>query len=306
VKMAKRREMLKRTVLAIVGLGVLAGAGWYGYRYMTTVTPTMADLAYDTVSPRQVLDIYRPEGAAGPLPVVIWVHGGAFRMGDKAGPQSLDALLAAGFAVASINYRLTGTDIWPAQLEDVTAAVAYVRANAGALGVDPERIALFGSSAGGFLVSTTGIALAADPATRVQAVVNWFGPVDFTTMDADIEVSGVARSTGRNDAADSPESVLIGMSVADNPDVARQVSPLHYLSLLGGDAVLPPFLIMHGDADGFVGPGQSERLSEALLMHPAAPEVRFELLPGGGHGSGAFQEAAASAKVVAFLTSALQ
>lgn len=297
--------MKRRLAMAVIGLGILAGAGWYGYQWMTTVTPTMANLAYGTASDRQVIDLYLPEGATGPVPVVVWVHGGAFRMGDKAGPQSLDALLAAGFAVASVNYRLTGTDIWPAQLDDVTAAVAHLRANTGDLGIDPARVALFGSSAGGFLVATTGLALAADPATRVQAVVDWFGPVDFSTMDADMEASGVARSTGRNDAADSPESILIGMSVAENPEAAQAVSPLHYLSLVGGDAVLPPFLIMHGDADGFVAPGQSMRLRDVLLAHPAAPAVTFELLPGAGHGSGGFQEAGASATVVQFLTAAL-
>jgi acetyl esterase/lipase len=291
--------------MAVIGLVILAGAGWYGYQWMTTVTPTMANLAYGTDSDRQVIDLYLPDGATGPVPVVVWVHGGAFRMGDKAGPQSLDALLTAGIAVASVNYRLTGTDIWPAQLEDVTAAVAHLRANAGDLGVDPARVALFGSSAGGFLVATTGLALAADPATRVQAVVDWFGPVDFGTMDADMEASGVARSTGRNDAADSPESILIGMSVAENPEAAQAVSPLHYLSLLGGDAVLPPFLIMHGDADGFVAPGQSMRLRDGLQAHPAAPAVTLELLPGAGHGSGGFQETGASATVVQFLTAAL-
>ncbi|MCC5974093.1 MAG: alpha/beta hydrolase [Rubellimicrobium sp.] len=291
--------------MAFAGLCILAAAGWYGYGWMTGVTPTMADLAYGQESDRQVLDLYLPEGATGPVPVVVWVHGGAFRMGDKEDPQSLEALRAAGFAVASVNYRLTGTDIWPAQLEDVTAAVAHLRANADDLGIDPARVALFGSSAGGFLVATTGLALAADPATGVQAVVDWFGPVDFTTMDADMEASAVARSTGRNDAADSPESVLIGMTVADNPAAAQAVSPLHYLSLLGADAELPPFLIMHGDADGFVAPGQSLRLRDALLAHPAAPAVTFELLPGAGHGSGAFQDAGATATVVQFLTAAL-
>ena len=291
---------------AVAGIAVLGAAGWYGYGWLTTVAPTQADLAYGTASERQVLDIYLPEGASGPLPVVLWVHGGAFMMGDKADPQSLQALLDGGFAVAAANYRLSGTDQWPAQLEDLTAAVAYLRANAGDLGIDPGRVVLFGASAGGHLVSTTGLTLAADPATAVQAVVDWFGPVDFTTMDADIEATGVTRATGRNDAADSPESALIGASVAENPDLARTVSPLHVLAGLPAGRVLPPFLIMHGDADTFIAPTQSERLRDALLAHPGQSGVTFELLPGAGHGSGAFQEAAASQTVVDFLTAALQ
>lgn len=292
-------------VAALAGVAVIAGAGWYGWQWWSTPVPDRANLAYGEESERQVLDLYLPEGASGPVPVVLWVHGGAFMMGDKAGPPALDAIRGAGIAVAAANYRLSGTDIWPAQRDDIAAAVAWLRANAADLGIDPARVALFGASAGGHLVSTTGLTLAADPATAVQAVVDWYGPVDFTTMDADIEATGVTRATGRNDAADSPESALIGASVADNPDLARTVSPLHVLATLPAGTVLPPFLIMHGDADTFIAPTQSQRLHDALAAHPGNSGVTFEILPGAGHGSGAFQEDAAAARVVGFLTEAL-
>jgi acetyl esterase/lipase len=292
-----------RTLAVIAVLIVLVGtAGWYGYRWWTTVPPTQANLAYGSASDRQVLDLYLPEAASGPVPVVVWVHGGAFMMGDKSDPQSLAALRAAGFAVAAINYRLSGTDQWPAQRDDVMAAVAYLRANATDLGIDPARIALFGASAGGHLVSTAGLTLAADPGTAVRAVVDWYGPVDFTTMDADMEATRITRATGRNDAADSPESALIGATVADNPELARAASPLQALADLPEGAQLPPFLIMHGDADDFVAPAQSERLRDALLAHPGQSGVTFEIVPGAGHGSGAFQEAQASQTVVDFLS----
>jgi len=284
----------------------LAVAGYYGYKWMTTVPPTQANLAYATVSPRNMLDLYLPEGTSGPVPVVGWVHGGAFMMGDKSDPQSRAGLNAAGYAVASLNYRLSGTDQWPAQRDDVIAAVGYLRSNAAELGIDPTRIALFGASAGGHLVATTGITLAADPATAVQAVVDWFGPVEFTTMDADIEATGVERSTGRNDAADSPESALIGMTVAENPAEAQQVSPLWALSQLPEGTALPPYLIMHGGVDTFVGAGQSERLRDALMAWPGNGGVTYELLPEGGHGSGSFGEAAATQTVVDFLDEILK
>jgi acetyl esterase/lipase len=299
--MAGKTRAVTRTIALLVFLAAVGAGAYYFYAWMTTPKPTNANLAYADLSERNVLDLYLPEGVTGPVPVVVWVHGGAFMMGDKSGPQSLEALNAAGYAVAAINYRLSGTDQWPAQLEDVMAAVAYLRANAADLGIDPAKVALFGASAGGHLVSTTGITLAADPATAVQAVVDWFGPVDFTTMDADIEASGVSRSTGRNDAADSPESSLIGMSVADNPEEAQKVSPLWALAQLPEGTVVPPFLIMHGGVDSFVGPKQSERLRDALLAWPANSGVTFELLPEGGHGSGSFQEAPATATVIAFL-----
>ncbi|MCX7299309.1 MAG: alpha/beta hydrolase [Rhodobacterales bacterium] len=295
-----------RLVALLVFLLAVGAVGYWFFVWLTTVQPTRANLAYAAKSERNVLDLYLPEGATGPVPVVVWVHGGAFMMGDKSGPQSLAALNEAGYAVAAINYRLSGTDQWPAQLEDVEAAVAYLRANASDLGIDPAKVALFGASAGGHLVSTTGIALAADPATAVQAVVDWFGPVDFTMMDSDIEETGLTRSTGRNDAADSPESALIGMSVADNPKEAQKVSPLWYLAQLPEGTVLPAFLVMHGGVDTFVGPKQSERLRDALLAWPSNGGVTYEFLPEGGHGSGAFQEAPATQKVVDFLDSVLK
>jgi acetyl esterase/lipase len=282
-------------VLAVVAL--LAGA-IYGGMHMLKTKPTQADLAYADLSDRNVMDVYLPEGVANP-PVVMWIHGGAFMLGDKSDPQSLDALLAAGFAVAAINYRLTDTAIWPAQLEDVTAAVRYVRSNADTLGVDGTRIALFGASAGGFLASTAGIALAADPATAVSAVVNWFGPVQFTTMDADIEATGVTRATGRNDADDSPESRLVGKSVSDDPAAAEQVSPLAYIAR--ATTPLPAFLIMHGDADTYIGRGQSERLADALGASPHQSGVMYQIVAGGGHGSGTFQDAATTQLLVDFL-----
>lgn len=299
--MAKMTKPWARYAALAVFLVAVAGVGYWFYGWLMTTKPTQANLVYSDLSSRNVLDLYLPDGVTGPVPVVVWVHGGAFMMGDKSGPQSLDALNAAGYAVASINYRLSGTDQWPAQLEDVVAAVAYLRANAEEMGIDPARVALFGASAGGHLVSTTGITLAADPATAVQAVVDWYGPVEFTTMDADIEESGVTRSTGRNDAADSPESALIGMSVADNPEEARKVSPLYALTQLPEGAMLPPFLIMHGGQDTFVGPKQSERLRDALMAAPGYRGVTYEFLPEGGHGSGSFQEAPATETVVAFL-----
>jgi acetyl esterase/lipase len=288
-------------VLGAVALGALTGGGAYlAYTALTTTAPTRAGLAYGEASSRQVLDLYLPEGAAAEPPVVLWVHGGAFMMGDKSDPQSLDALLGAGFAVASMNYRLSGEAIWPAQLEDVTAAYSLLRGQATELGIDPDRIALFGASAGGFLVSTAGITLTAAGEAPV-AVVDWFGPVQFSTMDADMEASGQPRSTGRNDAADSPESALIGVPVGENRDLADSIGPLAEIARLPAGVTLPPFLILHGGVDTYVAPAQSERLRDAIAASPANGGVEYVLLPDGGHGSGAFQTAAATDRVLAFL-----
>jgi acetyl esterase/lipase len=279
----------------------VAVGAYLGYGWLTQTQPDRADLVYAKASARNVLDLYLPQGASSPVPVVVFVHGGGFMVGDKSDPQSLDALLAAGYGVASINYRLSDTDLWPAQLQDVTAAVTYLQDNAAELGIDGDRMALFGASAGGFLVAATGVTLAAQPDRAVEAVVDWFGPVQFSTMDADIEATGVTRSTGRNDAADSAESKVLGMTVGENPAAADAVSPIATIAALPSGTALPPFLIMHGAKDAYVGAGQSERLRDAILAAPGNAGAEYELLPEGGHGSGSFQEAPATERVIAFL-----
>lgn len=289
------------TVLGAAALAAgLSAGGYLAYDRLTTTQPSRADLAYGEASTRNVLDLYLPPSTGTAPPLVVWVHGGAFMMGDKSDPQSLEALLGEGFAVASISYRLSSEAIWPAQLDDVSAAYRFLRENATDLGIDPGRIALFGASAGGFLVSTAAAALTA-AGQPPAAVVDWFGPVQFSTMDADMEASGQPRSTGRNDAADSPESALIGVPVAENRDLADSIGPLAEIARLPAGVTLPPFLIMHGGVDTYVAPAQSERLRDAIAASAANGGVEYVLLPDGGHGSGAFATQAATDRVLAFL-----
>jgi acetyl esterase/lipase len=168
---------------------------------------------------------------------VVFIHGGAFFMGDKSdGQRERDCLFLAGFAVASINYRYSSEAIWPAQLEDLKSAFAWLRAHAEDYGYDGQRMASFGPSAGGHLSASIGIALAADQATAIDASVVWFPPVDFPAMDGDILATGISRATGRNDAPDSPESRLIGAHVAQHPDLARAAGPVARLAELPSDA----------------------------------------------------------------------
>ena len=266
---------------------------------------SFSDIAYAPHAPRTVLDVLVPETAAPP-PVVVFIHGGAFRMGDKADNlrERLE-LVEAGFAVASVNYRYSTDAIWPAQLDDLRAAFAFLRAEAARFGIDGNRVASFGPSAGGHLSATVGIALSASPATRLRASVVWFPPVDFPTMDADIEATGIARATGRNDAPDSPESVLIGATVAENPTLARAAGPVAQLDALPAGAVLPSVLIMHGALDPYIAPEQARRLHRALAGFGTAPRLEIEILPGGTHGGGDFEDPQTMARVIAFLRSTL-
>ncbi len=227
-----------------------------------------------------LLDLYVPESSSNNrFPVVVWIHGGAWRSGSKEKPPAA-RLTARGYAVASINYRLSAEALFPAQIHDSKAAVRWLRANAAEYGLDPGRFAAWGSSAGGHLAALLGTSGGVvdlegtlgnlNRTSRVQAVVDFFGPTDFLKMDA-------AGSTMNHDAPDSPESKLIGGPIQRNPEKAARANPITYIS--PDD---PPFLIMHGDKDPLVPHDQSRLLYEALKQ--ARVEVSFETVKGGGHG----------------------
>lgn len=261
-----------------------------------------ADIRYANRSSRNVLDVAVPQGVSNP-PLVVYIHGGAFFMGDKAdGDHEKQALLAAGFAVASVNYRYSSEAIWPAQLDDLKDAFALLRARAGEWGFDGTRVASFGPSAGGHLSASIAIALAGDPATALDACVAWFPPVDFPTMDADIEATGIPRATGRNDGSNSPESRLIGATVADHPDRARSAGPIARLAELPAHARLPDMLIMHGAQDPYIAAQQSRRLHAAIAAHGTTSRLDLDILPWGSHGAGEFEEPQTMERVTRFLS----
>jgi acetyl esterase/lipase len=186
-------------------------------------------------------------------------------------------------------------------LEDLRAAFGFLREHAADYGYDGSRIASFGASAGGHLSAMAGIVLAEDPKTSLVASVAWFPPVDFTTMDADISMTGIERKSAPNSDSNSPESLLIGASVKERPDLAKAAGPLHHLDKLPAGARLPAFLIMHGAKDPLIGRGQSGRLFTALLARQEIRTLEYVLLPDGGHGWGDFQKPEAIHRVVDFL-----
>ena len=228
---------------------------------------------------RQKLDLYIPEMGED-LPLIIWVHGGAWRGGDKTHTIRME-YLKAGYAGASLNYRLSQHAIFPAQIEDVKAAVRWLRANAKTYRLDPNRFAAWGSSAGGHLVAmlgTTGdvaefeVGENLKVSSRVQAVVDYFGPTDFLQMDAQSLPEGLVH-----DAPDSPESQLVGGPIQEHQDRVARANPITYVSK--DDS---PFLIIHGDRDKLVPYQQSVLLKDAL--EAAGVPVTFYKVEGGGHG----------------------
>jgi acetyl esterase/lipase len=242
------------------------------------------DLTYVTHGgPSQTLDLYAPKKATG-VPLIVWIHGGAFLFGSKEGfpvePVPLHLLLE-GYAVASINYRLSPEALFPAQLQDCKAAIRWLRAHADELGIDPNRIGVWGASAGGnlaALVGTTGsvrdfeVGENLDYSSRVQAVCDFHGPTDFLQMDAHRLPDGQIHNV-----PDSPESKLVGGPIQDNPDKVRRVNPITYV-----DKSAPPFLIVHGTLDRLVPFNQSQLLAAAL--EAAGAPVKFHPVEGGGHG----------------------
>jgi acetyl esterase/lipase len=205
----------------------------------------------------QKMDVYFPVNLSDqPMPVIVYIHGGGWSAGDKqegAGLLRGSGVLARGYLGVSLNYRLAPQYKWPAQIEDVKCAIRYLRANASAYRLDPNRIGVWGSSAGGHLVAMLGAAGPsagfdvgeyADQSSRVQAVVDMFGPADLTTL-----VSAPAAPLG--------ESVFGATSRGD--PVLTRASPVTYVA--PGD---PPFLILQGDQDKTVPPSQSQEMYDRL------------------------------------------
>jgi len=229
----------------------------------------------------RALDVYFAEKAEGKLPLVVWIHGGAWVGGDKGGCPAA-RLVPRGYVAASINYRLSGEAVFPAQIHDCKAAIRWLRANAEKYGIDPDRIGVWGSSAGGHLVALLGTSgdikeLEGDKgprnvSSRVQAVCDFFGPTDFSKI-------GDFPSNLKHNAPDSPESKLIGAPILENQEKGQRANPIRYIA-----KDCPPFLIMHGDKDMTVPMNQSELLNEALKK--AGLDVTYHVVPGGGHGFG--------------------
>lgn len=262
------------------------------------------NLRYAELSNSNQLDLYVPKGD-GPFPVVVWIHGGGWNSGDKANPRAL-YLAAQGYAVASLNYRLSPEAIFPAQIHDVKAAIRWLRANANRYDLDPNRIAAWGASAGGHLAALLGTS-ADDPtledlsmghpeySSQVQAVVDWYGPTDFLQMEAqDLRCSKI-----NHDSPSSGESQLVGCAIQSCPTAVAAANPLTYVT--PND---PPFLIQHGTLDCVVPPGQSVLLRDSLQA--ARVPVTLDLLPLQSHGGGYFSKPAIDRQVQTFLEETLE
>jgi acetyl esterase/lipase len=230
------------------------------------------DVVYAHVQGFRPLMLYVSAPPVKSPALLCFIHGGAWRLGhpEVTSPiyRRLDFIgkfLRAGFAVAKISYRLSAEARFPTQLHDCKAAIRFLRNHAQAFGFDPNRVAAFGDSAGGHLAALVGLTgnrsdlegeVGERGSSAVQAVVDWFGPTDLLTMSGQAIPGGMHAQ----DAADSPESELVGGPIQQNKEAARAASPLAYV---GPGA--PPFHIQHGALDRLVPIRQSETFHAALI-----------------------------------------
>ncbi|MBX3166506.1 MAG: alpha/beta hydrolase [Candidatus Eremiobacteraeota bacterium] len=224
--------------------------------------------------PGLTLDVYLPHQAAKSekLPVILNLHAGAFQSGDKSmGMEEVLPLVASGqFAAVSIDYRLSGQAVWPAQLEDCEASLGWIRGQGPNYGLDPKRIGVLGHSAGGHLAAMLGVG-GPDGNQGVACVVDISGPADLVQLPLD-------NPKQDHSSAKSPEGKLLGGAVAARAEKAAQASPINWVK-----PGCPPFLLIHGDQDPVIPPIQAQRFYRRLKT--AGTEVYFVNVRNGGHGN---------------------
>ena len=239
------------------------------------------DLVYGQADGHDLkLDLYQPLAGdfaptTKPHPVVVFLHGGGWKIGSKKeAAQVVEAITGAGFALASVDYRLSGEAVFPAQIQDCKTAVRWLRANAAKYGLDPKRIGVMGFSAGGHLAALLGTSAGVEAlegraegspreSSRVQAVCDVSGPVDLSIPTHSI----IGKLSVRGE---------LGGSASAKPVLVREANPTTYIT--GKE---PPFLIIQGDQDKLVVPKHAEVLA-AALRKKGVP-VTMVTVQGGGH-----------------------
>jgi acetyl esterase/lipase len=220
------------------------------------------------------IDLYVPDGADT---LCVYLHGGGWRLGDRTqgpGPAAtwqpgfFETVAGLGLAIATVGYRKSFEAVYPAQSDDVTAALRFLASERTTYGIAGNRTVTWGVSAGGHLAALAALAAGND----LAAAVCWYPPTDLDALSKDIDEAG---GTGDRSAG-SREGQLIGAGLDERPDLAAAASPVHHVH-----AGAPPFLFLHGTADLAVPPRQSERLAEALRS--AGGEATVELIPGATH-----------------------
>lgn len=304
--------MMKKTILAL-WLLAFCGNVLQGQipSFIKDVLPkgtvVQSDILYaaDTLKQHK-LDLYIPEHTGKTLPLLIWIHGGGWRSGNKYSDMdymksTLKAILEHGYAVASIDYRYSTTAVFPAQIQDCNRAVDYLYRNSGKYLLDKKRIAVIGFSAGGHLASLMATSNNSNidafyfnkkrPGFKIRAAIDFFGPADFIARISSLKLDeGIQMSTS---------TALLGAQPVNRPDLAKFASPTTYV-----DKADPPFLIFHGDKDQTVPIVLSKLLDSYLKL--ANVQSEFVVVPGAQHGGVLFASEEIKDKILIFLNTHLK
>ncbi|NLM46798.1 MAG: alpha/beta hydrolase [Firmicutes bacterium] len=264
------------------------------------------DVPYTDKAGGQTLDIYLPETGSGPFPVIVYIHGGGWFMGHKRSitMEPLFYVLERGYALVAVDYTLSDKAEFPLQVYEVKTAIRWLRRQAKQYNLLPERIALWGDSAGGHLAALAATSAAAGQlndealgspgySAAVQAVVDWYGPCDFLTMSRQVKDLGVAPLPP---GLCSLEELFLGARVTDAPDAARAANPETYIT-----KEAPPFFIQHGKKDLVVPCEQSVALAAKLANAIGRDKVFLEILEGAAHADPVFFTRENLEKNLAFL-----
>ncbi len=265
--------------------------------------PTFPSIEYARVDEQPLLlDVYLAPVAEAPRPLIIWVHGGAWRAGSRT-DVPIQALVERGFSIASVDYRLSPVARFPAQVHDIKAAIRYLRVNAAKYHVDPQRFVIAGSSAGGHLAALVGVShdhqalegtvgehLAVS--SEVQAIVSFFGASNLETI--------LAQSTPHGLSVRGPAlQLLLGGQPTEQPELAKLASPITHV-----DDRDPPLLLLHGDQDPQMPINQSHELEGAYQRVKRL--CQFEVIHGGAHGGPPFFDSTRLELVEKFLRQSLR
>ncbi len=243
--------------------------------------------------PRQTFDLYLPKNTGQRRSILIfWLHGGAWMLSNKDW-DNVKYLVKHGYALASVDYRLSGDAVFPAQIQDCNTALDFILAHADSYGIDAKRFVIGGASAGGHLALLLGLArnekaFGANPSHKPFAILDFFGPTDLTTI-----LNEVGPGHSRQVLEDAQQR-LLGGSSTNQLDRSRIASPINY-----ANSGSPPVLILHGDKDDLVPSSQSQRLH--LRLDEIGVKNALITVPGAGHDGPMFETPDIQEKIISFL-----
>lgn len=293
------KPMLNHLIVITLGFGVASAL--LSVAFAVAAEPKYRDIEYARVGDVSLkLDLYLPKQANAPL--VVYVHGGAWRAGSKS-DVPIVKLLDHGFAIASVDYRLSTQARFPAQVHDIKAAIRFLRASSEQFDISTRRIAIIGSSAGGHLAALVGVTDGdkelegsvgrhPDQSSTVQSIVSLYGASNLQTILSQSTETGLKMRV-------PALQLLLGGQPTEKPELAKLASPVAHL-----DKHDPPLLLIHGDADPQMPPQQSREFAEAYgaLGLP----VEFITVAGGKHGGAEFYDTERTTKMALFLKAHLQ